>query len=127
MGKRSGAAYLEHLDEADTERQVGDVGCDKRGGKEGADGKNVPVPTLTRHFHIRQAVEKVGVTGQDPGADCGESHVEGGEEDGVLEVEAGLIVEDVLQETQSVCSPNHTFEAAIHLVVDCCRRRRATA
>jgi len=59
-GKREGEGrrhtHLEHLDEADTEGQVGHVGRYKGSRKESANGENVPVPSLLCHFNVSKAV-----------------------------------------------------------------------
>lgn len=124
---------FDHLDVGDAEVEVGVVAEDERGGEEGADGENIAHPAVAGHFNAVEAVEEVGVAGKEAGADGGKGHMEGGEEDGVLEVEAfGL--EDVpgagerararAEGRQGACMPHARYMHAC-IKATCGQRRSA--
>lgn len=80
-GDRGGG--LEHLDEGDTEVQVGQVAADQTQTEEDTDGHNGAQVDAARHLDSLATIEEVGVAGQDLRHDRGKGQVVGSQDHGV--------------------------------------------
>lgn len=74
-------AYLDHLNEGNTEVEVGQVAADKTKTEEDTDRDNSAQVNATGHFNRLAAIEEVGVTSHQLSSDGRKGQVVGGQND----------------------------------------------
>lgn len=79
-------SYLEHLNEGNTEVQVGDVTANEGQREEETNWNNGPEVDSAGHWDLLARVESLGETGHDLGNEGGEGKMPCCKEDWVLEV-----------------------------------------